>query len=443
TFFAYNADNIDDINCAGTGIMGAGEDPPAQAIAFLNRPLDAFIYTNGGGFIPPPTEELPSLPAQYFNLLNGVFVDGVPITEGGNGYDPDSDEVRSHVFPGDPNDLSDWTAADAGGTGDWRALGSTFIDDAWEPGEVIELDLAYSYYRDPGLNFLENVTAMYNGLPEIQDWYATNFSEACTRPSICAEDCIWSGDLNADGIANHEDAIALGFGISASGSTRLGPYNWSPQDGEAWAGTQIFGTNNKHLDANGDGSATGVDLEFTERHYNETRPGYQAIIEYPEGDELIFRRSGTDPDLTGLEPGEFFFGSIELVEAVEDLRAIAFTLEYEPAFYETFRPFNPGSEPEDFLITNSDIPGLIDYARYLGNPDNTLEIGTLFNVQVRIREDFPTDFPTDETKISFLNIRGFLSDGTEIDLGAMEVTIQIDGVVSTQEPQWASGLQLF
>ena len=304
---------------------------------------------------------------------------------------------------------------------------------------MIEFDIAHSYFRADGANFLENVNEMYEGIPVLQALYDDNFAGSCARPLICDEDCVWSGDLNADGIANHEDIIALGFGFESSGSLRSGPYNWAPQSGDSWGDTQVFGPDLKHLDANGDGTSSLDDREYIIRHYNFTQPGYEAVVEYPEGDELEFVRAGSDPALTELMPGESMFARARLAIPITDLRAIAFTLEYDPAFFSAFNPIGGNG---DFSILDNSIPGLVDIGAYEIDPDNSIG-GIIQQFQLRIRDEFPDDFPSDESFIRFRNIRGYDSDGNEIDLGARHVKVQVEGAVGTTEPTWASGLDLY
>lgn len=441
TYFAYNRDNFDDIPCF-SNVPGAGENPPAQAVTFLNRSLDGFIYANNATTVPPVVGP-PETAIEYYNALNARFRDNTPITFGGNGYNPGSNEVVKHVFSGDPTDPNSWSILSADiAPADWRTTSSTFID-SWLPGQVIELHLAHSYYREPGADWLENVSAMYEGVAELQNMYDASFDNVCSRPAICDDDCIWSGDLNADGIADHVDAVALGFGQNNNGEERGGPYNWAPQAGNSWGGTQIFSTDNKHLDANGDGSSNAEDLEYTLLHYNFTRPGYEAVIEYPEGDDFSFVRAGSNPSLTGLMPGETFFARVRLNNDIADLRAISYTLEYDPAFFDRFDPLSGLAGANDVGILNERIPGLLDASWYLNDPDETISSGNLQVINLAIRSDFPADFPTDETVLRFRNIRGWLSDGTEIELGASTATIQIDGIVAADEPSWAQSFELF
>ncbi|MEL7425178.1 MAG: T9SS type A sorting domain-containing protein, partial [Bacteroidota bacterium] len=438
TYFAYNQDNNDDMVCAPGGV-GFGVDPPVQAITFLNQDLAKFIYAENT-VVGNPGSTSPTTSIEYYNYLRGIFRDGTPMTFGGTGYNPGSEDIVDHVFPGDPNDPESWSALSAlTSPGDRRSVASMYAD-SWAPGQVLELDVVHSFHRSPGANFIENVTEMYANVNSLQSLYDDNFSDLCSQPLVCDDDCIWSGDLNADGIANHVDVIAFGFGIDAAGSERPGPYNWSPKAGDSWGGTQVFGVDNKHLDANGDGVCSTEDIEYTIRHYNFTKPSYEEVIEYPVGDDITFVRSDGSP-LTGLTPGEGFFARTRLTEAIPDLRALAFTLEFDPAFFRIFRTIPSSDNGENFRIIQPR-NGLVDYALF--DEDITTGFSINFQIyQVTIRDDFPPDFPTDETLIRFRNIRGFLIDGTEIELGAADVPVQIDGIVSTREPNWAEGLRLF
>ena len=128
---------------------------------------------------------------------------------------------------------------------------------------------------------------------------------------------------------------------------------------------------------------------------------------------------------------------------IPDLRAIAFTLEYDPSFYLRFTFLGSTSTEEDYLILNRDIPGRIDYSYYETDPAASIEAGSLFPLSIRVRDDFPTDPPSQETQVRFRNLKGWLSDGTEVDLGAATANIQVDVVVNTDEPLWAQNISIY
>jgi hypothetical protein len=91
--FAYNEDNLDE-DCSG--VNGFGQNIPVETIAFINKPLDRSIYINNAGFGQPPANSTdPITPIEFYNLLNGVYRDGVP------------QETGNYTFPGNPSDPGD------------------------------------------------------------------------------------------------------------------------------------------------------------------------------------------------------------------------------------------------------------------------------------------------------------------------------------------------
>jgi hypothetical protein len=181
--YAVNGDAVDE-PCLGA--PGFGSQPPAFGMAVLKGHLlepdeldnattldelyqygtgyaDAIIdnerYGLSGAMYWPeqgaPGTADPTLPNQYFNYLRSIWADGVPLTYGGAGYSLDPNAMPAdYSFPGasDAAGLgtggvpqSPWTEAGAANTpGDRRVL-------AWmgpgtlEPGEHINLLLAYVY----------------------------------------------------------------------------------------------------------------------------------------------------------------------------------------------------------------------------------------------------------------------------------------------------------
>lgn len=445
TFYVYNK-FPNDVNC--DNIPNAGENAPVQAITVMSQPLDGFMYMNNSSFVPgnPGTDD-PQTIAGYSNFLNNRFRDGTPLTQGGDGYNPNSTEVVNFAFPDNPNDAGGWSENSMDlGSFDRRALGNIDGPGLFSSGAVFTVDIAYSFHRTPGADNLGNVNEMYDGVAALQMMYDNSFAEMCNQVTVCNEDCIWAGDLNADGIANHEDILALGFGLTNSGNNRVGPYNWTPQGGDSWGFSQFNGVDAKHLDANGDGSCTLEDADKIFHHYHFTHPAYQPVVEYPLGDDITFVRSGANTSLENLSPGESFFGRIKLETGVDDLRGIAFTLEYDPLYFANFTTMNSGwlETQMKWLSPNGEFNGEVEYAFFLRDEEAYIEPQTLFLLQLRML-DIPQELlPSDETFLRFRNIKAYLTDGTEVDLGAQEVRIQVNDVsVATEEPVWAQGIKLF
>lgn len=446
TFFVYNQDNED--FCSSVAVV-AGENPPVQAVTFMNQPLDNFIYYSNaaGSPAPPPATTDPNTAPEYYNYMNGLFRDGTPVSQGGNGYDPASTDVVNHAFSGDPNDPNAWSELSTlQPSTDRRGIGSVGLS-SLEPGQVYTLDVAYSYHREPGANHIENVTAMYEGVSNLNAIYEGNFTNICTQTVTCEDNCIWPGDLNADGIANHEDIIALGFGINTTGPTREGPHNWFPRDGENWAGTQIFGANNKHLDADGDGIVDESDFNKTEDHYNFTNGSYTPVFTPSEGNDLIVIKIPGDEELFNLNPNSNTLIRVRLLTDIPDLKALSFVLEYDKQYIESFIALSSGgAESLAHTQTYGDsTEGRVDFAQYSLPVDSPITSGTLITGSIRVKESFPDPLPSDTTFICFRNVKGYLSDGTEVEIGASKVPVQINDIilVSTQEPEWAAAIRLF
>lgn len=444
TYYVYNRDSFDNVFCDFS--TGFGNNPPVQAVTFLNRELDGFIYTvNSSVGNPNPNTTDPNTAADFLNYLNARFLDGSSINQGGNGYDPSGGIPVNHVFNGDPNFPDTWSAYTENlGIFDWRGIGSTDVG-TWQPGAVIELDLGYSLHLATDADHLGNITAMYNGVAELQDIYDNGWDTGgCQAVPICADDCVWTGDMNADGIANHVDLIAMSFGLGNTGPARQGPYIWAPRNGDSWLADQVLGPDNKHLDANGNGVCEESDFDRTLQFYNFTRPGYEVENTYPEGEEIYVTRNIGSTDFSNLEPGEFIPIRIKLETSYTNLRAVAFTMEYDQQYFETFDPISTASSPTNRQFAIEAIDGEFDCAIYSSDPQIPAnEDFNMFRFLIRVATDFPPDIPSDETNIRFRNIRGFLADGTEVSLGATETVLQIQGLLShTAEPAWAAGISI-
>ena len=446
SFFVYNQDNIDGEvgDACPNGVNSYGENPPVQGVTVLNQDLSYFMYYYNNFDGPPGTTD-PALALDFYRFMTGHWRDGTPLTYGGDGYDPTSSLVTPYAFPDDPNDPDGWSGYTEGlYFGDRRVVASVSLG-SFPPGAIAAVDLAYSFYREEGADHLENVTAMYDGIGQLQGWYDNQFETVCSQPVICLEDCIWAGDLNADGIANHCDLLPLVMALGESGATRSGPYNWSPQDGAAWAATQMNGANDKHLDADGSGTLTTDDFLLTLQHYNRTRPGYSPEAVYDEGPELQAFPLGPF-GFGGLSTGETGLFRIRLAEEVPGLYGLAFTLEYDNRYFEAIAPLTDTYFPNVAQVAIDD-PGQggMDFARIAPSDTVTILPGTLVNCNFKVRPDIlASPLPADTSLIRFKNIKAIRADGTVIPIGGMSVTATFEDVIISSAREAARpDIQLF
>lgn len=120
--FCYNGDDDDE------GILGYGLNPPSVGTTFFEGPRDSagneigltkFVYYNNDFSVTGN----PQAAEHYYGYLRGIWKDGSPITEGGNGHLTGA--PASYMFPGDPNVPGEWHEKSAGNTpGDRRYLQS-------------------------------------------------------------------------------------------------------------------------------------------------------------------------------------------------------------------------------------------------------------------------------------------------------------------------------
>lgn len=101
----------------------------------------------------------------------------------------------------------------------------------------------------------------------------------------CEEDCVWPGDLNANGIANNLDILALGFSINATGPARANTStDWEPLFADNWAGElPELGANFKHSDADGNGIVDESDRFPVSINYNFTNDLFTGLL----GNDLL------------------------------------------------------------------------------------------------------------------------------------------------------------
>ncbi len=114
----YNADAVDGVSgttCVvnGTSVPTYGNNVPLLGVDYFRGPLDEegcelgmsrFMYwdrSNPNQFMVDPSSA-----EGFYNYLNSVWLDGTPLTVGGNGYNLGSTNITKFAFSSPPNDLS-------------------------------------------------------------------------------------------------------------------------------------------------------------------------------------------------------------------------------------------------------------------------------------------------------------------------------------------------
>jgi len=94
---------------------------------------------------------------------------------------------------------------------------------------------------------------------------------AATAPPFCITDCAWPGDANNDGVTNNKDLLPLGYVMGQNGIAREeGSQTWYGQFSENWADPFLgLPKDIKHVDADGGGVLTELDILAIHDHYNQ------------------------------------------------------------------------------------------------------------------------------------------------------------------------------
>jgi hypothetical protein len=195
TFYVYNRDSFDNTVCSG-GVRGFGLNPPVQAVTFLNKSLSKFMTTYNasvGGPVLGTTDPMSAV--EFYNILNGRWKDGTPLTEGKLGYNPGATNTTNFAFSGVPNDTSKWSMYQVNRRTslvnfDIRTIGSTFIG-TFNALDTARLDVVYSLHRNLDADNIQNIPIMIGGLPKIFNIYQNQF-QAFSRPVAVEESAILS-----------------------------------------------------------------------------------------------------------------------------------------------------------------------------------------------------------------------------------------------------------
>ena len=197
--YTYNGDNFDDsIDNDGDGILdlvGYGVAPPALGTFFIEGPLAPLDLKDNDrdGEIDEPGERhltttsaacdssgrarCPITGRQYYNLLRGVWGDGVPMSVGGFGTDR-RDSVTTFQFSGDPVTRSYWSelnpyhdgrVIESGDRRFFMASGPFNI----EPGESADFTIAIVWAR--GKDHLDSITELRTAADQLKLAFENDF----------------------------------------------------------------------------------------------------------------------------------------------------------------------------------------------------------------------------------------------------------------------------
>ncbi len=439
----YNQDTNEDHPCGPNGNAGYGNNPPVQAMTLLNQPLHAYVY-HTGSYSDSLGTPIPTV--NYYQHLNGVFMDGTPMTVGGSGYDPNSSAPTTrYAFFDPPLQMGGWSMYQENlGSSDQYTLTST-RQDTIPSGGVFTLDVAYSYHRRTGNNHLQNVDIALQEIAQIQQWYDNNFNFInCAQPTPCTNNCVYPGDMNNNGIANDYDllelAVAMGNGSVVAPRTAPDD-NWFPYALPTPA-------TNGYIDADGNGLLNETDWDVNTDNlygihnlYTGASEGFNTI-----GPELKLNRyyystiapfPFSPPNLdTFVQRGDKVHFTVELADPtlpIPNLYALLFKIDYDTTVLEARLSIGQVGVR---LGGNASLPLLGGKIRYreeqgrlhyiharLDGQDQSV-YGQLGFLLFRVKPLASITIDTMRTSVCFRDFMAIDADGTVIPIGAQCATVE-------------------
>ena len=440
TSYAYNSDSVDGTVgsiCSDPGVYTYGANPPVQTNTFLNRKMSSFMFiSNAGSCKPIPAQTDPRVPEEVFNLVNAKWLDGTPLTKGGNGYNP-SGIPTNYAFPSDPTDPNGWSQSLAKDTcGDYRGIANSYVGKL-KNLESVTLDMAWGTHFYDNISTTQAASNARKDVKILQDAYNVGFKNLVLANSECiGGDCVYPGDLNHDSIADHRDLLTWGYAYGETGQTRSGLLNWQPKTATNWQKKTPKSLDFKHIDGNGNGKIDSADFELTQVFFNNTIEPYTPVLKEKEGNDLVIKANGS---LTNLDkiPSSLLRIDISLRDTVNVL-GFAFTVKIEQGL-----PQNGISRTS---ILNADGQTSF-YSPYLSNNlDSTFSFAMVKRDKKVIDGSYGFFIPTTIKTIMdlrFYNVIAIKTDGTIVDLGQSKVRFKLASFSSATKDADDKTVQVF
>jgi hypothetical protein len=178
---------------------------------------------------------------------------------------------------------------------------------------------------------------------------------------ICADDCVWPGDINHDGKVNMVDLLSLGWHVGLDGEERpyAQPNDWFGQYAPNWDQNQHNNSNLKHADVNGDGLVRVEDKDGINDFYNNIHSILNDPIKEPRTYPIMLEIEGpVDP-----EPGDYVL--MNVIAGTEDnpainLHGLELNFDFHPEIVDT-STIEMFFSPSSWLVSNDAKIGLVKH----------------------------------------------------------------------------------
>lgn len=261
----------------------------------------------------------------------------------------------------------------------------------------------------------------------------------------CSNFCVWPGDANNNGIANHFDVLQLGKASSSTGPFRTNvDTDWSAKEANQWPETFVANNANfKHADANGDGFVDLFDIYPIGNNFGETNALFTGAA---EGNNILGTDLTASLSQTIYSDGETVTITISLgtaAEPVSDLMGLAFSLVIDTQYVQqVIEPvtwnFGLIGPEEDLFLFDKWEPGISDAVHFAFARNNGIPIngyGDILTVELVIIDDLSLRYS--ETQPYEVDIRDVLGiDSLENDLLITSNGDAASLLVTTSTEEW-------
>ena len=454
TNFVYNSNGLDIGVCPGITQIPE-EYGVVRSLTLLNTDLEGFLhYYNAGVGVPPRGQTDPIVGFDYYNYLDGKWLDGTEMTIGGTGLNPGSLDTTAFAFSDSPLSISGWSMqAINAPLQDLRTISSFNSQSVLTPGETAVVDFVdYVILNDDQNrldifeNYMDNINILQQEFAAIQ---AGTFN--CGElPEPCQEDCVWPGDVDDDGIVTGKDLVILGQHLGQGGGN--GPARatlsseWFSFESADWNESLLDGSNAKFADVDGSGEISNEDFVRADNNLGETRIGFypeDLLEENQNGDILTLQLFPGSKDSIDLSNATFFdrflqysleFG-VPNQDLEEPIHGLSFAVRFDTSLV-TLRGF-PGVSNSDFQEAgfNSEPWEEIDNIQFGDNKldvyfsnlngENITSSQRLTTLDLYLKEDAKTNNPDerDTLIVKLYNVYGVNAAGDELNFGAQYDTI--------------------
>ncbi|MCF8238686.1 MAG: T9SS type A sorting domain-containing protein [Saprospiraceae bacterium] len=429
TFYAYN-DGPDAKTCPG-GVPGYEFDPPVLTVTLLSDQLASFGSWSRN--TPDDLNDTISAEKSFENVFHGLWPNGSPITVGGIGEGTSMD-TTTFLFSGIPSDPASWAHSNVPEfeEGDRRIFGVVTPFDLAPQQSKIHY-AAYSVHRALGLTPVDQVDFALSRLLELISFYNASFKLPLGNPHPCLTDCVWPGDMDANGMCNNLDLLEWGVSLDRTGSPRGQVFTgWLPQDGLAWGKTGYLDPDARHQDANGDGAIDPLDLFALNENFSKTAGEISdwggMTLTGPEIKLTRIFNPLTSPDEL-LAPGKKFMLQFDVSEwPVDSIYNLGYSVTYDPAVVSLDPGFNyiPKSS---FFVDSSEVFVRSSAGRVNVGITRTDHVNVQFTpfelgkLRFTIKQDAPQDQYPDTTAIVIRYVKAYLADGTLLEIGSNSVHV--------------------